>query len=164
MQGGISREYQVNWTGLDSGGSTERHSADRGGGASGLRKSSMHPQRRPRCPAAVVWAVEEQQNRVAAPLEKVGTLVLGIHQQPAEDGVEEVTQLLGAFPAAAGQPLGEWGEAGDVEQEQASIDDSMGRPQLGCCPRGQQPRHVRRRGRTLPERRQPGVASVHSSL
>ncbi len=128
VQGRISREYQVDWTRLDTSGSTQLDSADRRLGASDLRKSPMHAQPGPGSAAAMVCTVEEQEQRVTAPLEKVATLVLGIHQQLAEDSVEEVAQLLGAFPAPAGQPLGEWGEAGDVEQQQASIDDSVGRP------------------------------------
>ena len=64
----------------------------------------VHAQSRPGGAAAMVWAVEEQQQRVTAPLEKIGTLVLGVHQQLAEDIVEKVAQLLGAFPASTGQP------------------------------------------------------------
>ena len=133
----ISRQYEVNRTRLDSGGRTQSDPANRRDGASGLRKSPVHAQRRPSSAAAVVWAVEEQQKRVTAPLEKVGALVLGIRQQLAEDSVEEVAQLLGALSAPAGQPLGEGREARDVEQQQASIDDSVRRPRLSSRPCGQ---------------------------
>jgi len=115
-QGRISREYQMDWTRLDTSGSTQLDSANRCFGAPYLRKSSMHAQPGPRSAAAMVCAVEEQQHRVTAPLEKVSTLVLGIHQQLAENRVEEVAQLFGAFPALASQPLSQRGEAGDVEQ------------------------------------------------
>ena len=71
------------------------------------------------------------------PLEEIGAFVFGIHQQLAEYIVEKVAQLLGALPASTGQPFGERGEAGDVEQQQASIDDSVGRPLLSGGPRGQ---------------------------
>jgi hypothetical protein len=110
----------------------------------------------------MVWTIEEQQQRVTAPLEKVGALVLGTHEQLAEDGVEQVAQLLSAFPAPTSQSLGEWGEASDVEQQQASIDDSVGRPWLSGGPSGQQPRHVRRWRRALLGRRQPDFAGAHS--
>ena len=137
MHGRIPRQYQVDWTRVDTSGSTQFDSADRRLGASDLRKSSVHAKRCPSCATAMVCIVEEQEQRVTAPLEKVAALVLGIHQQVAEDIVEEVAQLLGAFPAAAGQPFSERGEAGDVEQQQASIDDSVGRPVLSGGPRGQ---------------------------
>jgi hypothetical protein len=60
-QGRISREYQVDWTRLDTSGSTQLDSADRRFGASDVRKSPMHAQPRPGSAAAVVGTVEEQQ-------------------------------------------------------------------------------------------------------
>jgi hypothetical protein len=162
MQGGISRQYQVNGTCLHTGGSAQLDPADRGGGASDLGKSPVHAQRSPSGAATMVWTIEEQQQRVTAPLEKVGALVLGTHEQLAEDGVEQVAQLLSAFPAPSSQALGEWGEPGDVEQQQASIDDSVGRAWLSSGPSGQQPRHVRRRCQALSERRRPDFADAHS--
>jgi hypothetical protein len=104
-QSRIPREYQMDWTGLDTSGSTQLDSADRRFGASDLRKNPMHAQPGPRSAAAMVGTVEEQQQRITAPLEKVATLVFRIHQQLTEDSVEEVAQLLGAFPALASQPL-----------------------------------------------------------
>jgi hypothetical protein len=137
VYGRISREYQVDWTRVDASRSTQLDPADRRLGASDLRKGSVHTQRCPGSAAAMVCIVEEQQQRVTTPLEKVATLVLGIHQQLAEDSVEKVAQLLGAFAAPAGQPFGEWGEASDVEEQQASIDNAVGRPKLSGGPRGQ---------------------------
>jgi hypothetical protein len=77
-QGGISREYQMDWTRLDTSRSTQLDSADRRLGASDLRKNPLHAQPSPRSAAAMVGTVEEQQQRVTAPLEKVATLVLGV--------------------------------------------------------------------------------------
>ena len=67
--GGISREYEMDWTRFDTSGRTQLHPADRGGGASDLGKSPLHAQRCPGGATAMVWAVEEQQERVTAPLE-----------------------------------------------------------------------------------------------
>ena len=126
----------MDWTRLDTRGSTQLDSADRCFGASELCKSPVHSQPRPGGAAAMVWAVEEQQQRVTAPLEEIGALIFGIHQQLAEDIVEKVAQLLGALPASTGQPFGERGEAGDVEEQQASIDDSVGRPRSAAAHAG----------------------------
>jgi hypothetical protein len=162
VYGWISRQYQVDWTRVDASGGTQLDSADRRLGASDLCKSSVHTQRCPGSPAAMVCIVEEQQQRVTTPFEKVATLVLGISQQLAEDSVEEVAQFLGAFPAPAGKPFGEWGEARDVEEEQASIDNSVGSPLISGSPRRQQSRHVCRRARAVLKRRSPGFAGAHS--
>jgi hypothetical protein len=76
----ISGQYQVDWTRLDTSRSTQLDSADRCFGAADLRKSPMHAESRPGSATAMVWTVEQQQQRVTAPLEKVGTLVLCVHQ------------------------------------------------------------------------------------
>jgi len=162
VYGRISRQYQVDWTRVDASGSTQLDSADRRLGAPDLRKSSVHTQRCPGSAAAMVCIVEEQQQRVTTPFEKVATLVLGISQQLAEDSVEEVAQLLGAFPAPAGQAFGEWREASDVEEQQASIDHSVGSPVISGSPPGQQSRHVCPRARAVLKRRSPGFAGAHS--
>ena len=145
MQGRISRKYQMDWTRLDTSGSTQLDSADRRVGASDLRKNPLHAQRRPGSAAAMVWTVEKSRRASPPHLSRSPPSSSASISNWPKTVVEEVAQLLGAFPASAGQPLGEWGEAGDVEQQQASIDDSVGRPQLSGGPRGQQPRHVRRR-------------------
>ena len=124
-------------TRFDSGGRTQLHPANRRLGAADLGKHPLHAQRRPGSTTAMVRPVEEEQEGVTAPLEQVAALRLGVRQQSTEHIVKEVAQLLGAFPAAAGQPLGEWSEAGDVEQQQASIDDAVGRLRLSGGPRGQ---------------------------
>src|SRR5829696_5531802 len=60
-QGRISRKYQMDWTRLDTSGSTQLDSADRRFGASDLGESPMHAEPGPGSAAAVVGAVEEQQ-------------------------------------------------------------------------------------------------------
>ncbi len=153
----------MNWTRLHTCRGTQPDPADRRGGASRVAESPVHPHRRAGSAAAVVWPVEEQQQRVAAPREKVTAFVLGNGQQPAEHSVEEVAQLLGAFPAPAGQPLGERREAGDVEHQQASIDNAMRRPRLCRGPGGLQPGQVRQGDWTVPRRGQLDPAGDHSS-
>jgi hypothetical protein len=78
MQGRISRKYEMDWAGLDTGRCTQRYPANRRGGASNLGKSPLHAQRRPGSAAAMAGAVEEEQEGVTAPLEQVGALVLGV--------------------------------------------------------------------------------------
>jgi hypothetical protein len=124
--GRISRQYQVDWTRLHAGRRSELHPADGGLCATYLGKCAVHPQRCPGGPAAMVLAIEQQQQRVTAPLEKVTALALGIDQQLAENSVKEVAQFLGAFSASASQPLSEWGKAGDVELQQAAVDHAVG--------------------------------------
>jgi len=161
VEGGISREYQMERTRFDSSGRTQLHPANRCLGAADLSKHPLHAQRRPGSTTAMVRPVEEEQEGVTAPLEQVAALSLGVRQQSPEHIVKEIAQLLGAFPAPSSQSLGEWSEASDVEQQEAPIDDSVGRPLLDGGPRGQQPRHVRRRSCALSERRQPGFAGAH---
>ena len=102
----------------------------------------MHTQRGPPGPAGVLGPVEEEEDCVTAPLQQVGTLVVCLGQQPPEDGVEDVAQLLGTFPAAARQPLGEPGEPGDVEQHQTAVDLPVGRPGRGGGPCWHEPWYV----------------------
>ena len=161
MEDGISGKYKMDRARLDSRGGPQRHPAYRGGRAPGLtrpRASAPPPER----PADMSWP-SKRSRRVAAPLEQVPTLFLGIGQQPSENRIEEVAQFLGPLPTTARQPFSQRGEAGDIEQQQASIDDTMGGPRLGCCPHARQEaqRHIRRRGRALPDSRQQWIASGH---
>ena len=69
MNGGISSKDQTDRTGLDTSGRTQRPPAKSGGGASDLGKNPLHTKRRPGGAAAMVWAVEEEQEGVTAPFE-----------------------------------------------------------------------------------------------
>jgi hypothetical protein len=81
---------RIRWTGPDWTPAEARNlPADRGFGASDLGKNPVHTQARPGGAATVVWAVEKQQQRVTAPFEEIGTLVLDIHQQLAEKQCRE---------------------------------------------------------------------------
>ena len=161
MGGRVSRQHEMNWTRLHTSRGTQPDPADRRGGASRVARSPLHPHRRAGS-AAVVRPVEEQQQRVAAPREKVGAFVLGNGQQPAEHGVERLLSSSAPSPAPAGQPLGERREAGDVEHQQASIDNAIHGARL-CGPGGLQPGQVRQGDWTVPRRGQLDPASDHSS-
>src|SRR5215211_1916974 len=150
VPGGISRQYKMDRARLHTSGGTKGNAADGGFCSSDVGEDPMHTQCRSGRAAAVVLIIEEEQQRVTTPLEEVGTFVLGVAQQPPEYGVEDVTELLRTFPTAAGQPLGKGSEAANVEQQQAAVDDSVGRAQLSCGPSGQQPRHICHRGRAPP--------------
>ena len=70
----------------------------------------------------VVGAVEEQQQRVAAELQQAAVVAVGLREQLGEGRAEHVDQLLGALAAALGEALRELGEAGDVGEEQRSVE------------------------------------------
>jgi hypothetical protein len=64
----LPAQDQVDWTRLDTRGSTQLDPADRGFRASDLGKNPVHTQPRPGGAAAVVWAVEKQQQCVTPPI------------------------------------------------------------------------------------------------
>ena len=70
----------------------------------------------------VVGAVEQEQQRVAAPLEQAGTPVVGLVEQRREHAVERVAHELRADLALPREPLGERREARDVDEHQRSVD------------------------------------------
>ena len=74
-------------------------------------------------------SVEQEEQRVAAPLEEAGAPVVRLVEQRAEHAVEGVAHQLGADLALAGEPLAERGEAGDVDE-----DEGRRRAPCGCDP------------------------------
>ena len=81
--------------------------------------------RRPGRARLVTRAVEEEQQRVAAPLEQAGSPVVGLVEQCPEHAVEGVAHQLGADLSAACQTLGERGEARDVDEREGSLNLSI---------------------------------------
>ena len=71
--------------------------------------------------------VEHEQERVAAPLEQPGAPVVGLVEQRGEHAVERVAHQLRADLALARQPLGQRGEAGDVDEHERRLDLAVAR-------------------------------------
>ena len=74
----------------------------------------------------VAGIVEQEQESVTAPLQQPRAPLVRLVEQCAEHAVHGVAQQLGADLAAAREPLGELGEARDVDECQRSVDRAMG--------------------------------------
>ena len=70
----------------------------------------------------VVRAVEQEQERVAAPLEEPGAPVVRVVEQRDEHAVERVAHQLGADLALPRETLRERGEARDVDEGHRPFD------------------------------------------
>jgi hypothetical protein len=97
-----------------------------------------HPVRRPRCPEGMVVALTQQQHRVPAPLDQVGTVVLCVGEQSREGLTENVAHLFGADIAPPREALGEPGEARDVDERQGAADPHVSGVITGWRPIAQQ--------------------------
>ena len=76
-------------------------------------------------PQQVVLVVEEQQHRVAAELQELAALLRRDAEERVEARVDRLGDVLGALASAAGQALGQLGEAGDVDEDGGSLDDPV---------------------------------------
>ena len=102
--------------------------------------------------ALVLGSVEQEEQRVAAPLEEARAPVVRLVEQRAEHAVEGVAHQLGADLALAGEPLAERGEAGDVDEDEGAVELHVELIRVAPKPVDDQPRdvrgqHVRRRRR-----------------
>ena len=73
----------------------------------------------------VALADEEQEQRVAAELEHVAAVPLGDRDQIVEDRRDALHELLGAGLAVDREPLGEGGEARDVDRDERAVDGPL---------------------------------------
>ncbi len=76
-------------------------------------------------PAFVVGTVEQEEERVAAPLEEAGPPVIGLVEQGREHAIERVAHQLGPDLALARESLAEGGEPRDVDEHHAARDFPM---------------------------------------
>ena len=72
----------------------------------------------------MIVAVEQQQQRVAAELEQLTSLLGGDLQHRSEDAAQRVDQFLGSDPATRGQAFGEGGEPRDVGEAERPVEHS----------------------------------------
>ena len=70
----------------------------------------------------MVLSVEEEEKSVTPELEHIPVVALGDPDQALEDAGDGERQLFRAGPALRLQPLGERGEAGEVDGDQRSLD------------------------------------------
>ena len=94
----------------------------------------LHLPARARRTLGLLGAVEEEQQRVAAPLEQPGTPVVRLVEQRREDAVEGVAHQLGADLALAREPLGERREARRCRRTPATRRPRGGAPPATPAP------------------------------
>ena len=107
-------------------------------------------------------AVEQEQQRVAAPLEQAGSPVVGLVEERGEHAVERVAHELRADLALPGEPLGESGEARDVDEHERSVDRAVARFRRLPQPLDQESGNIRLEllARRFRQRRPVGSVSV----
>ena len=118
----VPDEQQVDVAGLEADRHREPHPATTGAEPAERSQRSEQALGAAGGPAGVALAGEEEEQRVAPELHQVPARLGGDCQEPPEDVVEDVGQLLGADLALSGQPLGERGEAGDVGEQDRAVD------------------------------------------
>ena len=107
------------------------------------RDRSLHLPRRTRGAALVAVALEEEQHRVASPLEQAGAPAVRLVEQRAEDRVERVAQQLRADLPAPVEALGQRGEARDVDERERPFNRPVPRLRRVAQPLDLEPRNVR---------------------
>jgi len=107
----------------------ERHRADRGLRLPELAKGGSHPERGIARPHLVLLAGEEQQERVAAELEEPAAEGVGDVEEPGEDEVHHLGDLLRAAFPSRGEALRHRREARDVDEDERSLE--LAPPGLG---------------------------------
>ena len=76
-------------------------------------------------PRRVLGTLEEQQRRVATPLDQPGAVFVGGREQGLERDVDQLGHLLGADLAPRAEHLGHPGEAGDVREDERAVVHAM---------------------------------------
>ena len=89
-------------------------------------QGGAHPHGGRAGPSSVSLAREEQQQRVAAELEQAATVRVGDGEQLGEAGLDRLGDLFGALLPLAGQLLGQFREAGDVDEHDAALERPRG--------------------------------------
>ena len=140
----VADEEEVEGAAVDANRHPQRDEPRRGAQLAGrphLRcMSSAARQARASCSGAV----EQEQDGVATPLDHAGALGVGDRQQLGEAVVEQVVHLLGADLALLREPLGERGEARDVDEGKRPLDLLVSRVRRLAQPLDRDSRHVRR--------------------
>ena len=117
---------------------------------------ALHLPGRPAGALLVAGAVEQQQQRVAAPLEQAGAVVVRLVEQRGEHAVERVAHQLGADLALACETLREGREPRDVDEHHRAVDLALQRVRRVSEPVDDEPRDVRRQSTVLARARARG--------
>ena len=107
-----------------------------GGPPSGGAQGRPHGDRRRHRPGGVILTDEEEEKGVTPEGEDIAPALLGESDHGTEHVVEDVGELLGSHPAAAGQTLGEGCEPGDVDETEGAVDDLPRTPRRLLIPAG----------------------------
>ena len=118
--------------------------ADGALGAADLLDRPLHVRRGAAGALGVAVAGEEEEQRVAAELEHVAAVALGDADQLVEDRRDAADELFGAGFAVDGEPLGERGEAGDVDRDERAVERPGARAVGLLAPAADQPREIGR--------------------
>ena len=118
-------EEEVERAGVHAGGHPQRHPSSLGREPADLVQRSAHLQRCCGSTKGVTAAREEQKERVAPELEEGRAVGVGIGEQAAEAGPDELGDVLGADPTQAPQSLGHGREPGDVDEHDGALDAAM---------------------------------------
>ncbi len=123
----LGGEKEMAWTRMDADRHPQLDRADRALRLPDLLDRPLHVGGRAGRPLGVALVDEQQQQRVAAELEHVAAVPLGDGDQVVEDGRDALDELLGAGLPVHGEPLGERGEAGDVDRDERAVDHPRAR-------------------------------------
>ena len=114
-------------------------------------------------PCLVTGTLEEEEKRVAPPLQQSRAPVVRLVEQRPEDPVERVAQQLRADLAASRQTLGERGEAGDVDECERPVHRAVRGLRRLAHPLDQEARHIRLQHLALSVRHLPLHQRRHQS-
>ena len=103
----------------------ERHESGRGSQPGKAPQLAPHAEGGSAGTGSVVLLVEQQQDRVSAPLDDAPAELIGHGQEVGEAQVEDVAGFLRADPTLSGQPFAHLGEAGEVDEREGAHDRAV---------------------------------------
>ena len=119
------------------------------GNPAGPPERPSHLPRGGACRSRMPVALEEQQHRVATPLDQIRAVFAGDIQQAGEYGVEDLAHLFGPHLARPRESLGQPGEPGDVDEPQRAVHRAVTGPRATSQPVDHDCGHVRPEGLVL---------------
>ena len=116
MERRVADQEEMEQSAVDADRHSQRDPPRGGAGAPDAAQHRAHPVGGACRVRGMVGPAEEQEDRVAAPLDQVGAVRAGGVEQRGERPAQDVAHLLGADLSLAGEPFGERGESRDVGQ------------------------------------------------
>ena len=136
---GLADEEELEGPAVQSGVHPELDRAGRRPRPSDRAKRPAHLERRPRRPRSMVVAVVQQQERVAAELQKPAALRVGDAEQSRERRVHHLGDLLRAGSPETGESLRHRREARDVDERERAVHLEPGLRRVVAQPLERQP-------------------------